>query len=546
MSGFHYPISLSYRWAIRLFFLFFSLVCVSLGAHAQRWDNYPPFNKKVQLTKTNLPIVFINVNTTMIEREERITARMKIIDNGEGELNYADTVGHPDQHVDYDGYAAIKYRGNTSFSSSNKKPYSIKLIDKPLEEGGEKLKAKLLGMGKDNDWVLLAPYSDKSMIRDVLSFTLASRYFDFVPHSRFCELFLDGTYYGVYILAERVRKGKHRLPLNDPGEDDGDLTGDYHFEIDRNDEPHVYYSKQRPVFKNGSRISSRSICFQYKSPEYEDFTNLPAGTRLAMIGELDKMENALAADNYTDPEEGYAQYIDVTSFIDYQLSTEFAFNIDGYRLSTNIYKLSKTHAENEGLDHRWKMSLWDMNIAFGNANYYEGYRTDYWQYEFNDRHAYDDYRLVPFWWQRLMSDPEYVRKLKMRWTQYRQEDYSDENIEYVIDSLVTKLTCEGAVDRNQQAWKIIGKTVWPNYFVGKTYDEEINYLKDWIHNRVAFIDQHWYDEQLGMPQITNVEEGHSSLPPQVYTIDGQRVNAPRKGINIIRRADGSTYKIVIR
>ena len=147
MKGFLHPISLSNRWAVRLSFLILSVVCVSLGAHAQRWDNYPPANKYVRLTQTNLPIVFINVNTTMILREERITARMKIIDNGEGELNYADTVTHPGQRIDYDGYAAIKYRGNSSFDASDKKPYSIKLIDKPLEEGGEKLKAKLLGMG---------------------------------------------------------------------------------------------------------------------------------------------------------------------------------------------------------------------------------------------------------------------------------------------------------------------------------------------------------------------------------------------------------------
>ena len=145
-----------------------------------------------------------------------------------------------------------------------------------------------------------------------------------------------------------------------------------------------------------------------------------------------------------------------------------------------------------------------------------------------------------------MSDPEYVRQLKTRWTQYRQEDYSDEHIEFVIDSLVTKLTCEGAVDRNQQAWRIIGKNVWPNYFVGQTYGEEIDYLKDWIQKRVAFLDKNWYDEQLDIPQLTNGDEGRSALPSRVYTIDGQRVNAPRKGINIIRRADGSTYKIGIR
>ena len=263
-----------------------------LACVAQRWDNYRPSDTHVQLVQTNLPIVFLDVGSKMIKRDDRITARMTIIHNGEGQLNYADTVAHPAQHIDYDGYAAIKYRGNSSFDLSDKKPYSVKLIDKPLEEGGEKHKAGLLGMGKDNDWALLAPFSDKSMIRDVLSFELARPYFDYVPKTRLCELFLDGTYYGVFVLCERVRKGKHRLPLHDPGEDGGDLTGDYHVEVDRDDEPHVYYSKQKPIFSNGGRITWRSICFQYKSPEYEDFAQLPGGTRLALINEIDKMENA--------------------------------------------------------------------------------------------------------------------------------------------------------------------------------------------------------------------------------------------------------------
>ena len=522
--------------------LFMPVACL-----AQQWGNYKPVDANVCLTQTNLPIVFINVNGKMIKRDNRITARMTIIHNGEGQLNYSDTVLHPGQHIDYDGYAAIKYRGNSSFTASDKKPYSLKLIDKPLEEDGTKLKAKLLGMGKDDDWALLAPFSDKSMIRDVLSLDLARHYFDYVPQTRLCELFLDGTYYGVFVLCELVRKGKHRLPLHNPGEDNGDLTGDYHVEVDRDDEPQVYYSSRRPVFSDGRPISWRSICFQYKFPEYEDFSSLPGGTKLALINEINKMESALSSASYTDPQSGYANYIDVMSFIDYQLSTEFAFNIDGYRLSTPLYKLSKTHALNEGLDHRWKMSLWDMNIAFGNANYYDGDRTDRWQYQFNDRYAYDDANLVPFWWQRLMTDPEYVTKLKTRWTQYRHEAYSDNHIEEVIDSLSMLLTCEGAAERNQQAWKNIGKWVWPNVFVGNTYGEEIEYLKGWIWDRLAFMDQHLYDEQLGI-WIHEAEDIASSTgkSQRVYTPFGQELSKPRRGLNIILRGDGSTQKILIK
>ena len=169
---------------------------LSSSVCAQRADNYKPDNKNVVFTETNLPIVFINTQGQMIDRDNRITAKMKIIDNGEGELNYMDT-----------GYIDLKYRGNSSFTNSDKKPYAIRALDKPLEDGGKKQKVSMLGMGKDNDWALLAPYADKSMIRDVFAFTLAKPFFEYVPTGKYCEMIMDGTYYGVFIFSERVRKG---------------------------------------------------------------------------------------------------------------------------------------------------------------------------------------------------------------------------------------------------------------------------------------------------------------------------------------------------
>ena len=174
-----------------------ALVCTN-AVFAQRPDNYKPDNPNVTLTQTNLPIIFIDVAGKQIDRKEKITAKVKIIDNGKGKLNYADTVAHKNQRIDYEGYVALRYRGNSSFTSSDKKPYSIRTLDKPLEQGGKKKNVSILGMGKDNDWALLAPYSDKSMIRDILSFTLARPYFEYVPHTRLCEVILDETYYGVY------------------------------------------------------------------------------------------------------------------------------------------------------------------------------------------------------------------------------------------------------------------------------------------------------------------------------------------------------------
>ena len=179
---------------IKRLFLLALMVVLSLGniALAQDPDNYPPDDKTVVIDSTNLPIVWIDVDGATIDREERISARMKIIHNGKGQLNYGDTVAHPGQHIDYEGYIALRYRGNSSYSVSDKKPYSFRTLSKPLEQGYDKKKVPILGMGKDNNWALLAPYSDKSMIRDLLAFEVARPWMDYTPQGRLCEVYLDG------------------------------------------------------------------------------------------------------------------------------------------------------------------------------------------------------------------------------------------------------------------------------------------------------------------------------------------------------------------
>ena len=462
-------------------FLISSVVC---SAQDTDINNFKPDNQKVKFTETNLPIVFIDTQHQVIERENRITAKMKIIDNGEGQLNHMDTLLYPNQTVDYSGYIDLKYRGNSSFTNSDKKPYVIRALDKPLEEGGKKQKVSLLGMGKDNDWALLAPYADKSMIRDVFAFTLARPFFEYVPTGKYCEMIMDGTYYGVFILSERVRKGKNRLDLPDPGDSGDALTGGYHLEVDRDDEP-VYYSKHSPVDSKGNPIRNKKISFQYKNMDQDEFSK----TQLDYIhGYIDAFEDNLASADYKNPETGYRKYIDVTSFIDYMLSTELCHNVDGYRLSTNLYKYR------DSKDPRFKTSLWDMNLGFGNADYNNGWRTDTWAYNFNDI-ASGDNQLVPFWWYKLLKDDAFMKEVKERWELYRETSYSDKNIELTIDSLTTLLNAKGAQERNSQAWPRWGRYVWPNQYVAQSYDDEISYLKSWIKERLIFMDRALLDKE---------------------------------------------------
>ena len=460
-------------------------------ARAWSWWNYPPDNENVKLTSTNLPIVWVNVGGEYIDRYERITARMKIIHNGDGQLNWADTVAHPGQRIDYEGYVALRYRGSSSFSFSDKKPYSFRPLDKPLEDGGVKKKVNILGMGKDNNWALLAPYADKSMIRDLLAFEVSRPWMEFTPQGRFCELFLDGTYYGVYILTEVVSNGKHRLNLPDPGEESDEITGGYIMEVNRTDGEVTYTSNYHPVSNTGQPYNYRYISIQYKSPDYEELTE----EQVAYItGRIDQMERLLW--NYRPTgSAAYEDHLDVTNFIDYQIAQELGHNVDAYRLSGKFFK------RRDSEDPKFKMVLWDMNLAYGNADYYQGWRTDTWMYKNNNTMNNEgDPQLIPFWWYKLNTNPSYTAALKTRWAQYRRNNLRQDRIMATVDSLANVLTSHGAERRNSNAWPRWGEYVWPNYYVADNYADEVAHLKQWLSDRIA-----WMDSQLDFDPNTRVQ-----------------------------------------
>src|SRR5665648_1020473 len=177
------------------------------------------------------------------------------------------------------------------------------------------------------------------------------------------------------------------------------------------------------------------------------------------------MEQLLSQEKFTGTG-NYHDYLNDSSFIDFMIINELAKNVDGYRLSSFLYK-DKNDRINCG-------PIWDFNLTYGNANLGD----DYWQ--------------NPFWWNKLLRDPSYVTKLKKRWSWIRKHELSDQRIAIVIDSLTSEIS-EAQV-RNYQRWPILGQYVWPNYYVGNSYVSEITWMKNWITNRLAFLDQQWpYD-----------------------------------------------------
>ena len=424
---------------------------------------------QVNFQSSNLPIIKINTNGAAILDSVKIVATMQVIDNGFGVLNYV-----TDEPNNYNNLIGIELRGSTSQELSPKKPYSIETRKADGESNND---VSLLGLPVESDWVLLAPYSDKSLMRDALTYQLAASFMPYASRSRFCEVTLNGEYLGVYVLLEKVKRDKNRVNIDklEPNETANDaLTGGYILKIDKETGgvSDGFASEHRPKSN-----SYQTIYFQYHYPKPDVIV---AEQKTYIRGVVRNFENVLKSEGYKDSLTGYRKYAEIGSFIDFMLVNELTKNVDGYRLSTYFYK------NKDSQDGRLKMGpVWDFNIALANANYCEGEKVEGWAKDFN-KTCPDDYWLLPFWWERFFADEKFVRQARLRWQDLRKNQLTNENVTNKIDSLKNLLS--QAQVRNFEKWKILNQWQWPNAYVGGTYGNETEYLKNWLLARMAWLD----------------------------------------------------------
>jgi subtilisin-like proprotein convertase family protein len=418
----------------------------------------------INFQSSNLPIVKINTNGQTIPDDPKITARMEIIDNGPGIRNYlSDTAA-------YSGFIGIERRGSSS-QGFPKLSYGVETRD----SAGNNLNVSLLGMPAENDWILNANYTDKSLMRNVITYELSRSMGYYATRSRYCELFLNGAYRGVYIFSEKIKRDNDRLDMANltPNDTVGDeLTGGYLLKIDKT---------------TGSSTGGWTTLFPppnggpLPSIQYED----PDGNQLLPVQQqyikayCDSFETALQGPAFTNPATGYRNFIELNSWIDYFLLTELSKNVDGYRISTFFYK------EKDSDGGKLRMGpVWDYDIAWGNADYFGGDNPSGYAYQFPSN---TDGNQVPFWWSRLNQDPFFRNAVRCRWNQLRSNLLSTANLHAWIDSVAFYLD-EGQT-RNFQQWPILGVYVWPNPSpIPPDYPGVIQELKNWISNRATWMD----------------------------------------------------------
>jgi len=418
-------------------------------------ERYTFIDADLQDFSSPLPIAVIDTLATSVSNAQ-VPTYSYFIDTGRGgRATITD-------EVDFSGYAGLNVRGQSS-SGFPKRPYHFETWD----EDDRDQAASILGFSADADWVLHGPYSDKSLMRNVLAYRWSNEIGQYAPRTRLIELFLNtgsstvsmDDYIGVYVFMEKIKIAPGRVDIAELDSSDNaesEITGGYIIKKDKTSSGDVtfYTNRGHPLI--------------YDDPDGRDLT---VAQKEWIKSYVNAFETALYGANFTDALEGYAPFIDAQSFVDHHIIVELCKNIDGFRISTFMYK-----------DRNGKLKMgpvWDYNLSLGNADYLEGWIPTGWYNELLGSGAYP-------WWDRLFEDPQFRLLYADRWFAMRRDVFTTDRLLGMIDDYASLL--EEPQARNFNRWRILGRYIWPNWYIARTYQEEIDWMKGWLADRLTWMD----------------------------------------------------------
>ena len=393
----------------------------------QRDQQHLSYNTQVEDTSlsidedtfsSHLPVVSIETGGVVIPgRPEQgqhvkdiensfIQADMRIYDR-EGELNKLSSQPVLESKIN------IRVRGNSS-RTFDKVGYLFKFTD----DAGMERKLEVMGMEKDSTWVLHGPYLDKTLMRNYMWYNLAGQIMEWAPDVRYCEVFLDHEYQGLYVMAEQISMGEGRIEMTKY--DGKSNISSYIVCADRESVNDVQYLDNFTSY--ALRINGK---LEVKYPGASRIT--PELTEY-ISRDFSRFEKALYSFDYDTARYGYQNYIDVDSFVDYFIINEVTQNTDAGLYSTYFYK---------DVSGKLKMCVWDFNNCCD--NYIED-QTPMAGFFMQNRP----------WYFMLCKDEAFMEKVITRYHQLRKGILSEEAVESYIAGVQSYLG--PAIERNFEKW----------------------------------------------------------------------------------------------
>ena len=464
-------------------------LCLSASAFAQIYD---------------LPILLIDTDKRCLDSyiRAKIPATIKVLDGKSN--NVADSSNAKQYNI------GIKVRGSLSrlFPKPN---YSIEFHDST----GKDINVSLLGLPPSDDWVLHGPYVDKSMVRNSFGHWLFRQTGRYSPRTKHFDLYINGAYRGVYVLMERIKRGKYRVDVNKIKETDTEgenLTGGYiwTFDLAKRDKETSDETEFEFSTSGGANVTLHYPITKKLANEQKEY----------LKNYLNDLE-ALFKDGKNGNE--YENYVDVASTVDFMLLQELAQNTKGYYSNLFMHK-SKDKTDEQGHKTAGKITLGppgNFYIAFNNdRNEADSNWTIEQTYKaFNNPDGGIGLRLAE-WPLEIWKDSVFQIEASKRWAELRSGVWHTKVMDAYLDSMKTYL--KNAADRNFKRWPNLGKASGQNdedpepmkacgatqlpvmnpaikiESKADTWDGEFEYVRKKTKERIA-----WMDELLGFTEPEN-------------------------------------------
>ena len=486
----------------------------------------------------DLPIIFVDTKQKCLDKNvtEKIPATMKVLDGKTN--NVADSAKGTFYNI------GIKVRGQSS-ALFPKPGYSVEVRD----EKGEGMDVSMFGLPPADDWVLHGPYVDKSMLRNALAYWLFRQAGRYAPRTKHFDLYINGVYRGVYVMVEKIKRGKYRVNVSKLKETDiaGDsLTGGYIWAFDKvgTNTGGGGSNNQGGIQAEGFNTSDGLNVILH----YPKKANIQKQQEEYLKKYLNDLEALFMNGKNGD---GFDKYVDLGSAVDYVLHQEVTNNGDSYWCSFFLHK-PKNKGGKDGKEFKeGKVTLgppWDFNLAMSNGGMMGYGGGNSWQIEskgggggggFGGGFGFGGGGMgslkAPNWLVGLWKRSDYQDELKKRWAELRSGVWHTKVMDEYLDSMKTYLT--KAAERNFKRWPNLGKSSGQGdkdpepmkYCTSSgsggmgmggnnadTWDGEVEHLRKKMKERMQWMDQKFGFTEPSKPVVT------APVDPEIHEPNWQK------------------------
>lgn len=383
--------------------------------------------------------------------------------NAEGLPVFSLSVLDPESDGEYEVVcsATATLHGNTSLAYE-KKSLRLKLLQK-TEEGYEKAKYSLLGLRRDDDFILNSLYADENRVRDKLAIDLwnelgaRSNPFgkSYGTDAKYCEVFINEAYQGLYLMMVPIdakQLGMEKVSA----------------QISRGDDviERLYKKKYTAAYQESDFVGELPDA---NMPDYRGGFYLKGDTILQNEAEwepLRKLAACIEADDQTFSE-NICQIVDQQNAVENWLFYQAIGGFDN--ANKNVYYAYRKLAE-EG---KGFFVPWDLNISFGCV-----YADNDYFCEIDPRTVSELVEWAPG--NRMVElNCEGSRELAAStWHFWREKELSDASFAKRVDELEKYLKNSGAFAREKE-----------RYPEGNC-KEDFSLIQSYTLERMAFIDDY--------------------------------------------------------